>query len=109
MDSALRRRRRGLLRGLGILASGGDGSWEFAPWMESFGMGEAIRLCRLRHELMRFPIAVWVDSWGGLAGGEMKSADWSRGCDESQESADGMSILMMRRPRWDPILCVVGL
>ena len=55
---------------------------------------------------MRFPIAVWVESWGGLAGGEMKRADCSRGCDGSQERADGSNIfddapsLVMGRSGW---------
>lgn len=105
ISPALRRRRRGLLKGLGMLTSGGDGSCAFTPDMGSFGTGEPRRLCRLRHELMRLLMAVWLDScWGGLAGGEMKSADWSRGdCDVSQEMADGNSILsdcMMRQARW---------
>lgn len=56
------------------------------------GIGDDSMVCRLRHELMRFPIAVWVESWGGLAGGEMKRADWRRGCDGSQERADGSNI-----------------
>lgn len=43
------------------------------------------------------PIAFWVESWGGLAGGEAKSADcsWVRGgCDESQEKADGINMIV---------------
>lgn len=43
----------------------------------------------MRQELIRFPIALWVEA--GLEGG-VKSAAWSRGCDESQEKADGRSI-----------------
>lgn len=55
-----------------------------------------MKLWRLRQELIRFPIALWVEA--GLEGG-VKSEAWSRGCDESQEKADGSSILRgaMRR------------
>lgn len=49
-----------------------------------------MRLCRLRQELIRFPIALCVEA--GLEGG-VKSEACSRGCDESQEKADGRSIL----------------
>jgi hypothetical protein len=45
------------------------------------------------------PMAVCVESWGGLAGGEAKSAACKRvsggGCDESQDSADGSNILFL--------------
>lgn len=75
-----------------MLASGGDGRCMFASGIGSFGIGDESMPCRLRHELMRFPMAVWVESWGGLEGGEMKRADCSRGCDGSQERADGSNI-----------------
>lgn len=42
--------------------------------------------------MIRFPIALWVEA--GLVGG-VKSAAWRRGCDESQEKADGRSIFGM--------------
>lgn len=64
----------------------------FESGIGSLGIGDESMVCRLRQELMRFPIAVWVESWGGLEGGEMKRADCSRGCDGSQDSADGSSI-----------------
>lgn len=55
-----------------------------------------MKLCRLRHELIRLPIALCVEA--GLVGG-VKSEAWSRGCDESQEKADGKSILGGYAPR----------
>lgn len=64
----------------------------FASGIGSLGIGDESMVCRLRHELMRFPIAVWVESCGGLAGGEMKSADCRRGCDGSHDKADGSNI-----------------
>lgn len=43
------------------------------------------------------PMAFWVESWGGLAGGEAKRADWKRvgggDCAESHEIADGRSMV----------------
>lgn len=80
--------RRGF-SGLAMWASGGDGSCEW-PWWPG---EEEMRLWRLRQELMRFPIALWVEA--GLEGG-VKSEAWSRGCDESQEKADGRSIFGKR-------------
>lgn len=53
--------------------------------------------CSARHELKMLPsVLLCALGIGGLAGGDAKSADWSLvtgGCDESHESADGMSIL----------------
>ena len=44
-------------------------------------------------------MAVCVESCGGLAGGEAKSADWRRvnggGCDESHGKADGSNIVVV--------------
>lgn len=53
---ASRRLSRGRM-GFGILASGGEGRW---LWADP-GVAGAMRLCKLRHELIRFPIAVWAD------------------------------------------------
>lgn len=50
--AGLASRRRSLGTGLGMWASGGDGKWE---------VGLDSRLCRLRQELRRFPIALCVE------------------------------------------------
>lgn len=70
-----------------MCASGGDGSWALLlkAWC-----GEDMKLWRLRQELIRFPMALWVVA--GLVGG-VKRAAWSRGCDGSQLKADGRSIV----------------
>jgi hypothetical protein len=67
--------------------------------MGSAGIGiegvVASRAWRDRHELKMLPIACWLDSCGGLAGGEANSAACSRvkgGCAESQVIADGSSM-----------------
>jgi hypothetical protein len=38
-------------------------------------VGLARRDCKVRHVEKMFPMAVWVEGCGGLAGGEAKSAD----------------------------------
>lgn len=88
-------------------ARGGEGRWEYwLLWLLLLlllGEEERRFLCRFRHELIRLPMADWVDMlmwWCGLVGGEMKSAADCRravvvvvvGCDESQLKADGSSI-----------------
>ena len=110
--SGLRERRRNFRGGgEGACVIGGVGSWEcdeVGGVDGSVGCAPeaASRLWRERHVVKMFPIAFWVDSWGGLAGGEVKrAADWSRVtggvCDErdwresrdSQVRAEGSSIL----------------
>lgn len=80
-------------------ASGGEGSCE-VPWW----FGDEMRLWRLRQELIKLPMVVWVDA--GLVGG-VNSAAWSRGCDESHEKADGRS--MVGRMRRDDLSVASGL
>lgn len=50
-----------------------------------------------RHVEKMLPMAVCAETWGGLAGGEEKSAVWRRVnggvCDESHGSADGINIV----------------
>ena len=90
-----------------------------ANWAAA-GVEEARSDCRERHEVKMLPMAVCVESAGGLAGGVAKRADWSRvrgGCDESQESADGMSMVYVLARRrdirflldWDCCSMIVGL
>ncbi len=99
--SGLRERRRSFI-GPGVCVIGGVGS---CAWDEAggemgsgiaMGIGEARRAWRARHVVRRFPKAGWVESCGGLAGGDTNSADWSRvsggGC-ESHEKADGINML----------------
>ncbi len=65
---------------------------------EEEAAGAVRRVCSERHVVKMLPMAVCVDSCGGLAGGEANSAVWRRvsggGCDESQDSADGNSIFV---------------
>ncbi len=80
---------------------GGVGSWACddvggvmgsASWR---GAGAARRHWRERHVVKMLPTAVWVESCGGLAGGEANSADCRRvsgGRAGSHVSADGKSI-----------------
>lgn len=99
------RERRRSLSGGGACASGGVGklacddvggvigSWATATG----GAGWVRRDWRERHVEKMLPMAVCVESWGGLAGGEANSADWRRVkggvCDESHGRADGSSIV----------------
>ena len=62
------------------------------------GAGAARRDWSERHVVKMLPIACCVESCGGLAGGEAKSAACRRvsgGCDESHEMADGRSIFCL--------------
>jgi len=98
--SVLRVRSRSL-KGDGAWAIGGVGSCALASEEAggvvgiSSGAGATRREWSERHVVKMFPMAVWGESWGGLAGGER--ADWRRvsgRCDESHESADGSSIFV---------------
>jgi len=103
--SVLRERRRSL-SGDGACASGGVGRFacdDAGGVMGSWaavrgGAGLVRRDWRERHVEKMLPMAVCVESWGGLAGGEAKSADWRRVkggvCDESHGSADGSNIVV---------------
>ena len=78
--SVLRERRRSLSGG-GACASGGVGSCacdEAGGVMGSWAMegvaGLVRRDCRERHVEKMLPMAVCGETWGGLAGGEVKSA-----------------------------------
>lgn len=74
------------------------------------GAGDARSACRLRHVVKMFPSAFWLETCGGLAGGEAKSADWSRvrgGCDESQAKAEGNSMVTGRATQASDSVCIL--
>jgi hypothetical protein len=104
----LRERRRSLRGGGGACDIGGVGNCACdevggvmgsgpAPGLRSGGGGFDRRDCSERHVVKRLPMAVCVESWGGLGGGEAKRADWRRVkgfvCDGSHGNADGINIV----------------
>lgn len=96
-------RRRSFI-GDGACAMGGVGREAregMARGWATIGAGEARRDCSERQVSMMLPKAYCEENVGGLAGGETKRAGCRRGCDddccESQERAEGRSIVVSRR------------
>lgn len=69
--------RRRSFKGDGACAIGGVGSWACddvggVTGSSAMGAGDASKAWRERQVVKMFPIAFWVESWGGLAGGEAR-------------------------------------
>lgn len=98
-ERAGRARRRSFI-GSAAWASGGVGSWpsDGGGTDSEEDTGVAMSDCNDRQVVMMLLRAVAEDMVGGLAGGE-KKLDWSEGrdgCAESQDSAEGRSIVVVR-------------